>query len=162
VNRSKLDKESLGGGGERHPDKTGIPPPCCLSFIFWLNNDAHLQKAFATLAQKGRDTYLWKQPNSNDQTFHAMPRQKAYTGDALLSQFEQVFLSLSKAKKKKHEAVIDAAEYGYPPYSAAQQIKVEHESSQVQQLHNLLERKTRQAHSERVLLSELCFALLTL
>ncbi len=41
--------------------------------------------------------------------------------------------------------MVDAAEYGYLPYSAAQQIKVEHESSQVQ------------AHSERVLLSELCF-----
>ncbi len=54
-----------------------------------------------------------------------------------------LFLSLSKAKK--NEAVVDAAEYGYLPYSAAQQIKVEHESSQVQ------------AHSERVLLSELCF-----
>jgi hypothetical protein len=86
--------------------------------------------------------------------------KKAYRGDALLSHFEWVFLSLCKAqkKKKKPEAVVDAAEYGYPPCSAAQQIKVEHESSQVQQLHILLERKPRrQAHSERVLLSELCF-----
>jgi hypothetical protein len=62
-----------------------------------------------------------------------------------------------KETKKHEEAVVDAPEYGYPPSSAAQQMKVEHESSQVQQLHNLLERKTRQAHSKRVLLYELCF-----
>ncbi len=50
-----------------------------------------------------------------------MPRQKAYRGDALLSQFEWVSCLFPRPKKKKHEAVVDAAEYGYPPYSAAQQ-----------------------------------------
>jgi hypothetical protein len=59
------------------------------------------KKAFATLAQKARDTYLWKKPNSNDQTFHAMPRQKAYRDDGLLSQFERAFLVSFQGKKKR-------------------------------------------------------------
>jgi hypothetical protein len=73
-----------------------------------------------------------------------------------LNRFSCLFPRQKEGTKKRNEAVVDAAEYGYPPYSAAQQIKVEHESSQVQQLHNLLESQDK-AHSERVLLSELCF-----
>ncbi len=112
---------------------------------------------------KRAETHIFgKNQNSNDQTFHAMPRQRLTGVMLFLSHFEQVFLSLSKAKRRKKKQ-------NTKPWLMQQsmvthltllhsKIEVEHESSsQVQQLHNLLERKTRQAHSERVLLSELCF-----
>lgn len=116
--------------------------PCCHSY-FWLNNDAHLQKPLQ-LWLKRAETHIFGK-NQILMIKPSMPCQgKRLTGVMLFWVNLNGFLvSFQGPKKKNTKPWLMQQSMVTHLTLLHSKIKVEHESSQLQQLHNLLWKKDK-------------------